>query len=239
MVRNDNALRPLGFSGGSYEFSSGLMMSSEALLELRNISLSFDDQKILDGFSLTLQERETVGITGPSGSGKSTVLRIVVDLISPDSGEVVINGLNTREWDPRDLRKRVVMVPQEASMFPGTVRDNLLWGLEIHGQTAPDDELIDALEEVNLDSKMLDKVAANLSGGEKQRVAIARALLLKPCALLLDEPTSALDEKSTLAVEETVNSIIRDRGIGVLIVTHNRSQAERFTSRIIEIGGNA
>ncbi|NHJ14849.1 MAG: ATP-binding cassette domain-containing protein [Candidatus Thorarchaeota archaeon] len=211
-------------------------MSSEVIVELKDIRLSFDEQRVLDGFSLALQEKETVGLTGPSGSGKSTVLRVIVDLMSPDSGEVLVNGLNTAEWDPRELRRKVVMVPQEASMFPGTVRDNLLWGLQIHGLTASDDELAEVLQEVNLDGKLLDKIAANLSGGEKQRVAIARALLLKPIALLLDEPTSALDEKSTLAVEETVNSIIQDRGIGVLIVTHNRAQAERFTSRVVEIG---
>lgn len=214
-------------------------MESEAIVELRSIGMSFDKQRIIDDFSLSLHEKETVGLTGSSGSGKSTVLRIIIDLVSPDSGKVLVKGMNTSEWDPRELRRKVVMVPQEASMFPGTVRENLLWGLQIHDLSASDDELREVLEEVGLDRNMLEKVAANLSGGEKQRVAIARALLLKPIALLLDEPTSALDEKSTLAVEKTVNSIIHDRGIGVVIVTHNRAQAERFTSRIVEIGGNA
>jgi putative ABC transport system ATP-binding protein len=212
-------------------------MSSETIVELIEICLSLDDQKVVDCFNLSLKQGETVGLTGPSGSGKSTVLRIIVDLMSPDSGNVLLNGVDISNFESRELRRSVVLVPQEASMFPGTVRDNLLWGLRIHELDASEDELMRALEEVNLDGKMLDKVAANLSGGEKQRVAIARALLLKPLALLLDEPTSALDEASTLAVEETVNSIIQERGIGVLIVTHNRTQAERFTSRIVEIGG--
>jgi putative ABC transport system ATP-binding protein len=214
-------------------------MSSEAIIELNDISLSFDEQKVLEGFSLILKSGEAVGLTGPSGSGKSTILRIIIDLMSPESGKVIVNGTPIASWDARELRKSIVLVPQEASMFPGTVRDNLLWGLGLHGLTAKDEELSKALEEVNLASGMLDKVAANLSGGEKQRVAIARALLLKPLALLLDEPTSALDEASTLAVEKTINSIIEARGIGVLIVTHNRVQAERFTSRVVDIGGDS
>ncbi len=217
----------------------GFLMSSDTIVELKEVSLSFDEQRILDDFSLILKQGETVGLTGPSGSGKSTVLRLIVDLMSPDSGDIIVGGKDVASWDARELRKSIVLVPQEASMFPGTVRDNLLWGANIHGLNITDIELSRALEEVNLDKAMLDKVAANLSGGEKQRVAIARALLLKPRALLLDEPTSALDEDSTLAVENTVNSIIQERGIGVLIVTHNRTQAERFTSRIVEIGGNS
>jgi len=210
-----------------------------SIIELNDISVSFDGQKVLDKLSLVLKPGEAVGLTGPSGSGKSTVLRIIIDLMTPDSGTVFVNGKEIASLDARELRKSIVLVPQEASMFPGTVRDNLLWGLRIHGFTASENELIQALEEVNLAGSMLGKIAANLSGGEKQRVAIARALLLKPHALLLDEPTSALDEESTLVVERTVNSIIESRGIGVLIVTHNRAQAERFTSRVIDIGGNS
>ena len=127
------------------------------------------------------------------------------------------------------------MVPQEAKMFPGTVRWNLLWGLRIHGMTAEDEQLKSILQEVQLWPIDLDGNAENLSGGQKQRVAIARALLLKPEVLLLDEPTSALDTDSALAVEKTINSLLSDHQMGVLIVTHNKEQAERFTSRVLEL----
>ena len=127
------------------------------------------------------------------------------------------------------------MVPQEARMFPGTVRANLAWGLKVHGMTVEDEQLKAILQEVQLWPVDLDSNAENLSGGQKQRVAIARALLLKPNVLLLDEPTSALDTDSALAVEKTINSLLGDHQMGVLIVTHNKEQAERFTSRVLEL----
>jgi ABC-type phosphate transport system ATPase subunit len=101
--------------------------------------------------------------------------------------------------------------------------------------TAEDEQLKAILQEVHLWPIDLDGNAENLSGGQKQRVAIARALLLKPNVLLLDEPTSALDTDSALAVEKTINSLLNDHQMGVLIVTHNKEQAERFTSRVLEL----
>ena len=210
-------------------------MNCSSIIKMENVTMSFDDRVLFENFSLTLEHNETVGITGPSGCGKSTLLRIATDLVTPTSGTVLFEGQDILEIDPRLLRRRVVLVPQEASMFPGTVRDNLLWGLHVHRLNASDDELVVALREVNLDSEYMLKYAANLSGGEKQRVALARALLLRPSCLLLDEPTSALDEESTLRVESTINSVLKDRMIGVLIVTHSREQAERFTSRVVEL----
>ena len=197
--------------------------------------MTFGDRVLFSNFSLELYQNETVGLTGPSGSGKSTILRIAVDLATPSSGLVFCHGRDISQCDPREIRRKMVLVPQEATMFPGTVRNNLLWGLRIRGLTATDNELVSVLSEVKLKAEFLDRIAENLSGGEKQRIAIARALLLEPDALLLDEPTSALDEESTLAVETAINDVREERKIGVLIVTHNREQAERFTSRIVEI----
>ena len=210
-------------------------MSTESLLQLEQVSMKYGDRILFSDFSLELYRNEIVGLTGPSGSGKSTILRFAVDLVTPSSGKVICHGKDISQCDPRDVRRKLVLVTQEATMFPGTVRENLLWGLGIRGLTATDHELITVLREVNLEAEFLDRIAENLSGGEKQRVAIARALLLEPDALLLDEPTSALDETSTLAVEKAINNVREEHRIGVLIVTHNREQAERFTSRIVEI----
>jgi len=211
------------------------ILSEPALLELENVSMELGGRVLFSDLSLELRCNETVGITGPSGSGKSTILRIAVDLVSPTSGTVRCFGNNIADCDPREIRRKLILVPQQASMFPGTVYDNLVWGMRINGLEVERDELERVLEEVSLDPLFLDKVAENLSGGEKQRVAIARALLLKPEALLLDEPTSALDENSTLIVEATIQSIVEKRGIGVLIVTHNKEQARRFTDRIVAL----
>ena len=91
------------------------------------------------------------------------------------------------------------------------------------------------MEEVRLTSLSLDDDAQNLSGGEKQRVAIARAMVMSPKALLLDEPTASLDSESTMAVEEVLDDLIESHQLGILIVTHNKEQAERFASRIVDI----
>ena len=210
-------------------------MSDSPILELEKVSMAFEGKHVLRDVSLVLHHNETCGITGPSGCGKSTLLRIVNDLLSPTSGIIRFQEKDVRDWDPQELRRRVVMVPQEAKMFPGTVRANLVWGLRIHGMTAEDEQLKAILQEVQLWPIDLDGNAENLSGGQKQRVAIARALLLKPSVLLLDEPTSALDTDSALAVEKTINGLLSVYKLGVLIVTHNKEQAERFTSRILEL----
>lgn len=211
-------------------------VSADPLIQMKNISMRYGERILFSDFSMELYQDEIIGLTGPSGSGKSTILRFAVDLATPSSGKVICHGKDISQCDPREVRRKLVLVTQEATMFPGTVRDNLLWGLKIRGLTATDDELIAVLNEVKLEAEFLDRIAENLSGGEKQRVAIARALLLEPDALLLDEPTSALDEAATLAVESAINNVKEERKIGVLIVTHNREQAERFTSRIVEIG---
>lgn len=210
-------------------------MDDEVLLEMRDLKMQYGDKVLFENFDLTLHKNEVVGLTGPSGSGKSTLLRIAVNLVSPSEGKVEYQGRDVREWDPRDLRREMVLVLQQPHMFPGTVKDNLCWGLKIHGMEEDEDTLREVLTEVTLPEKMLGKVADNLSGGEKQRVALARALLLEPSVMLMDEPTSSLDEDSTLAVENTIREIFQERDLGIVIVTHNREQAKRFTNRIVEI----
>ena len=213
-------------------------MDVQPILDMKHITMRFGKRTLFEDVSISLHRGETVGVSGPSGGGKSTLLRIAVNLVTPTEGVVTFKGKDVNEWDPRELRRQMILVPQQATMFPGTVKDNLLWGLRIHKMKSTEQDLLDVLLQVNLEPKMLDNVAGNLSGGEKQRIAIARALLLRPDVLLLDEPTSALDEDSTLIVEATVNRVIAEREIGVLIVTHNREQAERFTSSVVEIGNS-
>jgi putative ABC transport system ATP-binding protein len=208
---------------------------TQNLLEMQDISMQFNGVSLFTDFNLNLNFNETVGITGYSGSGKSTILRIAVNLLTPTKGTVRFKQQPVTSYDPRELRRRMVLVPQEASMFPGTVRDNLVWGLSIHNLEVTEDDLETILNEVNVNYDCLEDFAANLSGGEKQRVALARALLLEPEVLLLDEPTSALDEKSMLMVESTIKSITEERNIGVVIVTHNQEQAKRFTDRVVEL----
>jgi len=212
-------------------------MNQAPLLEFVDVSMGFNDRTLFEEFNLVVNNNEVIGLTGQSGSGKSTLLRIAVDLMTPKAGEVYALGKSVKEWNPQELRRNVILVPQESYMFPNTVRDNLTWGLTIHGETIEDENLLGIMNEVRLTSISLDDDAQNLSGGEKQRVAIARALVMNPKALLLDEPTASLDSKATIAVEEVLDDLIESHQLGILIVTHNVEQAKRFASRIVDLQG--
>jgi putative ABC transport system ATP-binding protein len=180
---------------------------------------------------------EVMAVVGPSGAGKSSFLRLLNRLDEPTGGTVRLNGQDYRELAPRELRRRVGMVMQVAYLFPGTVAANLRFGPQQVGEKFSSDQISALLERVGLPGYELRDVS-NLSGGEAQRVSLARTLANTPEALLLDEPTSALDDVAARGIEELVLSIIRERRMTCVIVTHNTAQARRIADRtmILEAG---
>jgi UDP-glucose/iron transport system ATP-binding protein len=186
--------------------------------------------RALDGFSAHLPGDGITVLFGPSGSGKTTVLRLCNRLEVPTSGRVSFRGKDIADLDPLRLRRRVGMVFQRPTPFPGTVRDNLL--VAEPGATA--DELQAALNAAALDATWLDRDAKESSGGEAQRVCMARTLVTKPEVLLLDEPTSALDTAATTVLEEAVRELAT-QGISVLWVSHDQAQVERIADRVVAI----
>jgi len=186
--------------------------------------------RALDGFSAHLTDRGITVLFGPSGSGKTTVLRLCNRLDVPTSGRVSFHGKDIADLDPLRLRRRVGMVFQRPTPFPGTVKDNLL----VAAPEAAHEELLTALESAALDATWLDRDATALSGGEAQRVCMARTLVTQPEVLLLDEPTSALDGAASTVLEEAVRGLAAS-GIGVLWVSHDQAQVERIADRVVEI----
>ena len=184
----------------------------------------------LRGVSLTLREGELTALEGPSGVGKTALLRAIVRLDEPAAGRVLLDGTDARELDPRTLRRRVGLVAQAPVMLPGTVRDNLAYGLA----AADEPTLAASLAATGLDRAFLDRDAARLSGGEQARVAVARALTRDPGALLLDEPTAALDPEATAIVERLLADLAA-RGLGLLVVTHDAAQAERLADHTVRL----
>ena len=173
----------------------------------------------------------STALVGPSGSGKSTLLRLLNRLADPDEGSVRFHGTDVRELDPLELRRRVGLVPQLPAPVAGTVADNVCFGPRLHGEQVDPEP---PLRLAGLDPSFADRDASRLSVGEQQRVMLARALALEPEVLLLDEPTAALDEDAKQAVEETLAGL---PAVSLVLVTHERAQAERLADRIIRLEG--
>jgi putative ABC transport system ATP-binding protein len=186
---------------------------------------------VLRGLNLRLDEGATA-LLGPSGSGKSTLLRLLNRLADPDRGTVRFRGDDVRSLDPLELRRRACLVPQLPAPLPGTVAENVRYGPRLCGREVDPNR---ALELAGLGGDYAEREAQRLSVGEQQRVMLARALALDPEVLLLDEPTSALDEQARDGVERTLLELEGRAGLSMLIVTHDREQAQRLARRIVRI----
>ena len=171
-------------------------------IEFRNVSFRYyknRDEKVLDGINLSIKSGSTVGIIGSTGCGKTTLVSMIPRLYDADEGEVLIDGVNVKDYSLVNLRDGVGMVLQKNLLFSGSISENLRWGDEnaddeeikrISGYAAAD-KFVSSFKEGY--ETMLDKGGMNLSGGQKQRLCIARALLKKPKILILDDSTSAVD----------------------------------------------
>ena len=168
---------------------------ASSLIELRNISKSFDDTLVLDDFNLTVNENEFITLLGPSGCGKTTTLRIVGGFETPDSGQVYFEGKDITNVPPN--KRHLNTVFQKYALFPHmSIEQNIAFGLKISGKSEQyiKDKVKYALKLVNLDGFEKRKIDS-LSGGQQQRIAMARAIVNEPKLLLLDEPLGALDLK--------------------------------------------
>lgn len=156
------------------------------------------------------------------------MLRLLNRLDDPVSGTISWQGRNVQEWDPSELRRQVAMVFQKAPIFTGSVRDNFL----VAEPGLTDDRAHHVLEHVGLDRELLERPAANLSGGEAQRMSIARALLTSPSVLLADEPTAALDTAARRTIED-LGREIADGGVPIVWITHDTEQLRRLADHVV------
>lgn len=184
---------------------------------------------------LEIHAHEVTSIVGRSGSGKSTLLRLLNRMISPDSGSITYKSQPIDAISPVELRRRAVMLPQNPVMFEGSVRENVLKGLELSEREPIADTEITRLLDLMEISREIESGASSLSGGERQRVAIARVLAMRPEVLLLDEPTSALDASTQDTVIANLFAEATTYDTSIIMVTHATAIAERWSDRIIEI----
>ena len=202
------------------------------LFELDDVLLSRGGRPVLDRFSARIPEGATA-IAGPSGSGKTSLLRLLNRLADPDSGRILYRGRPIGELNVLALRREVMLVPQLPALIPGTVEENLRYAARLANREQPD--LAGALGAAGLDGGYAERAVARLSVGERQRAMLARALVAEPNVLLLDEPTSALDAAAVGRVEEALRGLRSRRDLSLVIVTHDRDQADRLAERTITL----
>jgi putative ABC transport system ATP-binding protein len=210
--------------------------SETPIVECRELGreLPSAERRLLKGVDFHLAKAEVLAVVGPSGAGKSTLLRLMNRLDEPTEGTVLFHGQDYRLISPQQLRRNIGMVMQRAYLFPGTVAENLAFGPAQQKRVLSMDAIDGMLAHVGLDG-YASRDALTLSGGEAQRVAIMRALANEPEVLLLDEPTSALDEAARLGVERLLASLIRERRLTCVWVTHNTEQARAMADRVLVI----
>jgi ABC-type sulfate/molybdate transport systems ATPase subunit len=206
-------------------------------LETRDLSRAVAGKVLVSDINVQVRPGEVLAVVGPSGAGKSSFLRLLNRLDEPTGGTVLFSDQDYRSIAPQEVRRRVGMVMQMAHLFPGTVAANIGFGPRQRGKTLSAEQTANILDRVGLRGYQ-ERDVSNLSGGEAQRVSLGRTLANAPEALLLDEPTSALDDVSARGIEELVLSIIRERRMTCVIVTHNTAQAHRVADRtmIMEAG---
>ena len=203
------------------------------IIELRNVSKSFDGETVLKNLSLDIHDNEFITLLGPSGCGKTTTLRIIGGFVEPDEGDVCFMGARINDLPP--YKRNVNTVFQRYALFPHlNVFENIAFGLRVH--RTPEREIVERVEKmialVNLKGFEKRNVTT-LSGGQQQRVAIARALVNNPKVLLLDEPLAALDLKLRKDMQKELKNIQQQTGITFIYVTHDQEEALSMSDTIV------
>lgn len=207
------------------------------ILELKNVSKSFQDELILDNLNLNIKQGEFLTLLGPSGCGKTTTLRIIGGFLKPDEGEVIFDGKNIANLPPYE--RNINTVFQKYSLFPNmNIYDNIAFGLKIKKMPKDviDKKVEGALELVSLKGYGKRSIDS-LSGGQQQRIAIARALVNEPKVLLLDEPLGALDLKLRQVMQTELKKIQEEVGITFIYVTHDQEEALSMSDKIVVMNG--
>jgi len=209
-----------GMEEGTEVFVKDEDENADSIVEVKNVSLNYNgkasadkEENALNNISFTVKKGETVGIIGGTGSGKTSLVSLIPRFYDASEGEIRVKGKVVVDYSFKELRKTVAVVLQKASLFKGSIRDNIKWGNE----TATDDEIMEAVHiaqaEDVINSKegkldfIIEQEGRNLSGGQKQRLSIARALVGKPEILILDDSSSALDYATDLALRKAINAL--------------------------------
>jgi len=213
-------------------------MADEPLIQIRNLHKTLGTQKVLCGVDLDIFRGETLVVFGRSGGGKSVLLKHLIGLLSPTSGEIHVEGQNLFALNERQMgaiRKKIAMLFQGAALFDSmNVEDNIAFPLKESGITSKETlakEVANALELVDLSGEQ-KKMPSNLSGGMKKRVGLARAIVTKPACILYDEPTTGLDPIVADSINWLIRRLQKRLHVTSIVVTHDMKSAFDVADRI-------
>ena len=205
------------------------------MLTLNNVTITFENQNILENINLEVKKGEIISIIGPSGSGKSTLIRCMNHMVIPSTGYVSFKDEILTEKNIDEIRQHIGMVFQAFELFPHlTVLENLILA-PVHLKKMSKEEAINKAKELLVRVNLLDKINVypnTLSGGQKQRIAIVRSLLMNPEIMLFDEPTSALDPEMVKEVLQVIKGLA-ESGMTICIVTHEMAFAKEISTRVL------
>lgn len=211
------------------------------MIELRNISKSFGDNKVIDDISVKYEQGKTNLIIGASGSGKSVLTKCTVGLIEPDSGSVIFDGQDFTKMNlkqRKEVRKEIGMLFQGGALFDSmTVAENVKFPLQMHSKMANDemdDRVNECLKRVNL-INVNDRFPAEISGGMQKRVGIARAIALNPKYLFCDEPNSGLDPATAILIDKLIKEITEENQITTVVITHDMNSVVEIGDKVLFI----
>ena len=210
------------------------------MIELKGVSKRFLDHVVLDQVDFTVKRGETVALLGPSGVGKSVLLKHIIGLIRPDSGQVLVDGLsvpNLKRKELAELRTHIGYVFQNGALFDSMdVFENIRLGITNEEQYRDfmfcSERVRECLRLVNLQPEVAKKMPSELSGGMRKRVGIARAIAGKPTYLLYDEPTSGLDPVNSDVIDTLIERLQQELGVTSVVVTHDVRGSFRVADRI-------
>ena len=212
-------------------------------IEFKDVHLSFDEKKILDGISFTVRRGETKLILGRSGGGKSTTIRLILGLLKPDSGRILIDGEDITDYTEQEMmavRQKIGMVFQEGALFDSlSVYDNVAYRLHEQkiDEAEVEHEVRRMLQFVDLEDA-IDKMPSELSGGMRRRVGIARALIGNPSIVMFDEPTAGLDPPTARTICELAIKLRDLQDVSSMFVTHEMNNVRYLSSEYATVNEN-
>ncbi|BDR56141.1 ABC transporter ATP-binding protein [Xylocopilactobacillus apis] len=207
------------------------------MIKIHNLSYQADNKVLFQNLNFSVDEGDSLLLTGPSGSGKSTILKIIARLVAIQQGEIFLDQQNISDLPIENYRQKVSYAAQSVQLFGETVRDNLDLPFLVRNLPIDEQQEISGLEKMELPAEYLDKSINDISGGERQRVGVLRNLLFPPQVLLLDEISTGLDSDTKSKIWQVIDQLQEENHFSLISVSHDPEEISQ-AKRKIQIGGS-